>query len=195
MATPKAAELETVNFASPDKFRRWLEKNHRTSEGIWLRIYKKDSGLPSINHAQALEEALCYGWIDGQAKGGDGTSYVQKFTPRRARSNWSKLNTQHAERLIAKGRMMAAGLEAIEAAKADGRWAVAYDSPRNAAPPADFLEALKKNPKAKRFFEALNRTNVYSIVYRLQTAKRPETRVRRMDQIIGMLERGEKFHP
>jgi uncharacterized protein YdeI (YjbR/CyaY-like superfamily) len=142
-----------------------------------------------------LDQALCYGWIDGQKKAYDEYSWLQKFTPRRAQSGWSKINTEHAERLIKNGQMQQAGLEAVEAAKADGRWQTAYDSPRNASVPEDFLKALAKNKKAKAFFETLNKANIYSIVYRLQTAKKPETREKRMQLILAMMDRGEKFHP
>lgn len=186
---------EILGFASAEKFRVWLEKNHAVSEGIWLRIFRAGSGKKSLTYAGALDEALCYGWIDGRKESHDETSWLQRFTPRRPRSNWSKVNTGHAERLVAAGRMRAAGLAQIEAARADGRWGMAYDSPRAATPPEDFLKALKKNQKARAFFATLNRANVYSIVYRLQTAKKPETRARRMQMILGMLERGEKFHP
>jgi uncharacterized protein YdeI (YjbR/CyaY-like superfamily) len=187
--------LKTLAFKTPLEFRSWLEKNHADTDGIWLRIFKKDSGEKSITYAEALDQALCYGWIDGQKNAHDDRSWLQKFTPRRARSGWSRLNTSHAERLIEAGQMTRAGLAAIEAAKADGRWQAAYDSPRNAAPPDDFLQALEKNKKAKTFFKTLNRANIYAIVYRLQTAKKPETRERRMKKILEMLERGEKFHP
>ena len=186
--------METVAFKSAAAFRRWLAANHGRSDGLWLRFYKKDSGQSTITRAEALDQALCHGWIDGQAKPCDAGSWLQKFTPRRARSGWSKRNTQHAGRLIKSGRMTPAGLAAVAAAKADGRWQAAYDSPRNAAPPQDFLEALKTNKKAKVFFETLNRANLYAIVYRLQTAKKAETRARRMQNILSMLARGEKFH-
>lgn len=187
--------MKTHSFTSPAGFRKWLQNNHATSDGIWLRFFKKSSSRKSINHAEALDQALCFGWIDGQAKPKDERSWLQKFTPRRAKSGWSKLNTSHVERLIKSGRMAQAGLEAIAAAKADGRWQAAYDSPRNAAPPEDFLEALSKHKQAKVFFETLNRSNVYAIIYRLQTAKKPETREKRMKVILEMLQRGEKFHP
>jgi uncharacterized protein YdeI (YjbR/CyaY-like superfamily) len=163
-------------------------------DGLWLHFYKKYSGRPTITRAEALDQALCYGWIDGHAKPCDTQSWVQKFTPRRARSGWSKMNTQHADRLIKARKMTRAGHQAIEAAKADGRWHAAYDSPRNAAPPQDFLHLLDKNKKAKAFFATLNRANLYAIVYRLQTAKKPETRARRLQNILAMLTRGEKFH-
>jgi uncharacterized protein YdeI (YjbR/CyaY-like superfamily) len=182
-------------FKSAAEFRSWLKKNHADSDGIWLRIFKKDSGEKSISYAEALDHALCYGWIDGQKQAHDAHSWLQKFTPRRPASGWSKINTAHVERLITSGQMAPAGLKAVEAAKNGGRWQAAYDSPRNAAPPDDFLRALEKNRKAKTFFETLNRANIYSIVYRLQTAKKPETRERRMKMILGMLARGKKFHP
>jgi uncharacterized protein YdeI (YjbR/CyaY-like superfamily) len=186
--------LKALSFTSPTEFRKWLEENHANSDGVWLRFFKKDSGRKSINHAEALDQALCFGWIDGQANPKDERSWLQKFTPRRARSGWSKLNTAHVERLIKAGQMARAGLEAVAAARADGRWQIAYDSPRNAVPPEDFLKALEKHRKAKSFFETLNRSNVYAIIYRLQTAKKPETREKRMAMILEMLKRGEKFH-
>ena len=194
-AKERLRAMKTLAFKSPAEFRTWLEKNHAESEGIWLRIFKKDSGEKTISYAEALDEALCYGWIDGQKQRGDERSWLQKFTRRRARSNWSKLNTQHVERLIKAGLMTRAGLEAVEAAKADGRWENAYESPRNARPPEDFLNALRKDKKAKAFFETLTQRNIYPIAYLLQSAKRPETRERRMKMILEMLSRGEKFHP
>jgi uncharacterized protein YdeI (YjbR/CyaY-like superfamily) len=166
-----------------------------------MRIFKKTSvragrsGEASITYAEALDQALCFGWIDGQKKPCDERSWLQKFTPRRAGSGWSKTNTQHVERLSRSGLMESAGRKAVEEAKVDGRWQAAYDSPRQAAPPEDFMAALARNRKARLFFRTLNKANVYAIVYRLQTAKKPETRARRMNMIVEMLERGEKFHP
>jgi uncharacterized protein YdeI (YjbR/CyaY-like superfamily) len=186
--------MKSLKFKSAVDFRNWLEKNYATSDGIWLQIFEKDSGKISITYAEALDQALCFGWIDGQKRAYDEHSWLQKFTPRRAKSGWSKINTQHAERLIETGQITAAGLKEIESARADGRWKDAYDSPRNATPPEDFLEALNKNKTAKAFFETLNKTNIYSIVYRLQTAKKPETREKRMKMILAMLAHGEKFH-
>lgn len=191
----RALTMETLGFKSARAFRKWLEKNHAGPEGFWLRIFKKRSGAKSITYAEALDAALCFGWIDGQKKTHDAESWVQKFTPRRARSSWSKINTGHVERLIKAGQMASAGMRAVEAAKADGRWKAAYDSQRKAAPPDDFLKALNKDRKAKVFFETLNRRNIYPIVYRLQTAKEPETRQKRLETILGMLRRGEQFHP
>jgi uncharacterized protein YdeI (YjbR/CyaY-like superfamily) len=185
---------EIKSFPSASAFRDWLAKHHDQTEGIWLRLFKKDSREESLTHAEALDEALCNGWIDGQAKGYDERSWLQRFSPRRPSSAWSKRNTQHVERLSMAGRMTPAGLKHVEAAKADGRWTAAYDSPRNASLPEDFLEELEKNKKAKAFFATLNKTNIYAISYRLQTAKRPETREKRLKMILGMLGRGEKFH-
>ena len=186
--------LEILTFKSPSAFRNWLEKNHAATEGIWLRVFKKDSREQSITYGEALDQALCYGWIDGQKKAHDEHSWLQKFTPRRPKSGWSKMNTRHAERLIESEKMAPAGLKEVEAAKRDGRWKAAYDSFGNATLPIDFLKELAKDNKAKAFFETLNKTNLYSIAYRLQTAKKPETREKRMKAIIEMLARGEKFH-
>ena len=186
--------MKTMSFKSSADFRCWLEQNHATTDGLWLRIFKKGSGEKSITYAEALDECLCFGWIDGQKQPYDERSWLQRITPRRARSVWSNLNTQHVERLIKTKRMTSKGLAAVEAAKADGRWQAAYESPRNAAPPGDFLKALGRDKKAKAFFETLNKTNAYAIVYRLRTAKKPETRERRMKMILEMLSRGEKFH-
>jgi len=186
--------MKRLGFKSAAVFRAWLVVNHAKCDGIWLRFFKKDSGKATVTYAQALDQALCFGWIDGQAKALDELSWIQKFTPRRARSGWSKRNTEHVERLTKDGLMMPAGLQAVAAAKADGRWHTAYDSPRNAKPPEDFLKALAKDKKAKSFFDGLNRANLYAIVYRLQTAKKPETRARRMEMIVAMMSRGEKFH-
>jgi len=186
--------METLAFKSATAFRRWLAAKHQNIDGIWLRMFKKNSGKKTVTYAEALDEALCFGWIDGQRKTFDELSFIQKFTPRRARSGWSRRNTQHAERLIKTGQMTPAGLAAIEAAKADGRWQAAYSSPRNATPPEDFLKALGRNKKARSFFDTLSKANLYAIVYRLQTAKKPETRERRLQNILAMLSRGEKFH-
>ena len=186
--------MKTLTFRSAAEFRSWLEINQAVSDGIWLRIFKKDSGQKSVTYAEALDQSLCYGWIDGQKQAHDEVSWLQKFTPRRVKSGWSKLNTEHAERLIKSKQMARAGLEAIEAAKADGRWQAAYDSSRNAVLPDDFLKALDKDEKAKVFFKTLNKANIYAIVHRLQTAKKPETREKRKKMILEMLARGEKFH-
>jgi uncharacterized protein YdeI (YjbR/CyaY-like superfamily) len=185
---------EILRFRSSSEFRKWLAANHRQSDGIWLRIFKKDSGEPSVTYGEALDEALCFGWIDAQKQRYDDSSWLQRFTRRRPKSGWSKINTQHAERLIQAGRMKAAGHAQIDAAKKDGRWTAAYDSPSTATFPEDFLAALRRNKKAKDFFESLNKANRYAIAYRLQTAKKPETKQRRMEMILAMLARGEAFH-
>lgn len=186
--------MQTIAFKSPRAFRAWLTKNHDRSEGIWLRIYKKDCGAATVTYAEALDQALCYGWIDGQKQAYDAQSWLQKFTPRQPNSGWSKNNTKHAERLIKSGAMTAAGFKEVEDAKADGRWQAAYDAFSSGAVPDDFLKELERDKKAKAFFATLNKTNLYSIVYRLQTAKKPETRAKRMQAIIAKLARGEKFH-
>lgn len=171
-----------------------MVKEHARATGLLLRIYKKDSGVPSVTHAEALDQALCFGWIDGQKLPFDEKSWVQRLTPRRTKSNWSRINVAHVGRLIREGQMTPAGLEEVEAAKADGRWGAAYDSPATATVPPEFVEALARNAKAKRFYATLDRSNLYAIAYRLQTAKRPETKTRRIRLIIDMLARGEKFH-
>jgi uncharacterized protein YdeI (YjbR/CyaY-like superfamily) len=186
--------MKILSFSSAPELRVWLVKNHGRSDGIRLRIYKKGAGIASVSYAEALDQALCYGWIDGQKLPGDKQSWLQTFTPRRPKSGWSKKNTEHAERLIRSGEMMPAGLKEVEAAKADGRWQAAYDSFGTAAIPEDFLKRLAGNKKAKAFFATLNKTNLYSIAYRLQTAKKPETRDKRIQAIIEKLARGEKFH-
>lgn len=192
--SPPRSSMPTRSFRSAEEFRAWLAKEHGRASGLLLRLYKKGSGVVSITYAQALEQALCFGWIDGQKLPFDASSWVQKFCPRRARSGWSRINVAHVERLIREGRMMPAGLAEMEAAKADGRWAAAYDSPANATVPAEFAAALAGNARARQFYATLNRANLYAIAYRLQTAKRPETKLKRIELIIGMLARGEKFH-
>lgn len=181
-------------FKTPAEWEKWLVKNWDTSKAVWLQLYKKDSGILSINHAEALEVCLCYGWIDGIANKYDERSYLQRFSPRRPKSLWSKKNIENVTRLIASGKMKPGGLMEIEAAKADGRWNAAYDSPSNMEIPKDFLEELSKNKKAKDFFRTLNKTNTYAITWRLQTAKKTETREKRMKIIIEMLSKEEKFH-
>jgi uncharacterized protein YdeI (YjbR/CyaY-like superfamily) len=185
-------EYQTVEFAAASQWRSWLETHHATTDGIWIRFYKKASGLASFTYAEALDDALCYGWIDGLKRSYDDVSFLQKFTPRRARSVWSKVNVGHIERLTKAGLMTPAGLAEVERAKADGRWQAAYDSPANMVLPKDFMMALRKNKKASAFFDTLNKTNLFTIGYQLQTAKKPETRARRFEAFIAMLEKGEK---
>jgi uncharacterized protein YdeI (YjbR/CyaY-like superfamily) len=187
-------ELEVLTFESQAAWRTWLEVNQAESSGVWLRFFKKGSGVAGLSYAEALDEALCYGWIDGQVKRGDERSYLQKFTPRRPRSIWSKRNIEHVARLSEEGKITEAGLKQVEAAKADGRWTQAYDPPSTMTVPEDFLAALAKNKKTKRFFDSLNKTNRYAIAWRLQTAKKPETRERRMKAILQMMAEGKKFH-
>ena len=186
--------LPILFFETDMEWKKWLDKNHGSSKGVWLQIYKKDSNISSIDRAGSLDVALCYGWIDGQANSYDEESYLQRYSPRRPRSLWSKKNIDNVTRLIAQGKMKPAGMKEIEAAKADGRWEAAYDSPKNMQIPADFLKLLSKNPKAKKFYQTLNKTNLFSIGWRLQTARKPETREKRMKAIIEMLAKGEKFH-
>ncbi len=193
LVKPKT-ELPIIAFKSQSDFRKWLTANHSKSNGIWLQFFKKDSGHVSITYAQAVDEALCHGWIDGQAKKNDEKSWIQRFTPRRAKSIWSKRNIEHIERLTKEGKMTVTGHKAVEDAKQDGRWHRAYDSPAKMQVPEDFLKLLSKNKKAKAFFETLNKTNTYAIAWRLQTAVKPETKLKRMKAILEMLEKGEKFH-
>ncbi|MEJ5994569.1 YdeI/OmpD-associated family protein [Pedobacter sp. Du54] len=188
----KDAPIES--FASASAWGKWLAINHGKSDGIWLRIFKKGSGEKTVSYAEALDEALCYGWIDGQKNKFDSNSWIQKFTPRRVRSIWSKRNIEHVERLMDEKRMKAAGMKAFEDAQKDGRIGAAYDSPSNSKVPDDFLKLLENNNQAKAFFESLNKTNRYAITWRLQTAKKAETRTKRMNIIMQMLTKGEKFH-
>jgi uncharacterized protein YdeI (YjbR/CyaY-like superfamily) len=190
----KSSELLILPFASQSKWADWLAKQHDKSAGVWLKLAKKDSGIPSIMYNEALEVALCYGWIDGQKKSFDEKYFLQKFTPRRPKSIWSKINVEKVERLIASGQMKPTGLKAIEAAKADGRWEQAYASQKNISVPEAFQAALDKNEKARAYFETLNSANRYSFLFRIQTAKKAETRAKRIQQFVEMLEKNEKFH-
>ncbi len=185
--------IPIIEFKTQQLFETWLKKNHDKSDGIWLKIFKKDSGKKTVNYAEALDVALCYGWIDGQKKTFDAEAWLQKFCPRRPRSIWSKINIGHVERLIKEGRMKTAGLKAIEKAKADGRWDNAYDSPSKMTIPEDFIKELSKNKKAHAFFKTLNKTNLFAIGFKLQTAKKPETKEKRTKEIIEKLAKGEKL--
>jgi uncharacterized protein YdeI (YjbR/CyaY-like superfamily) len=189
-----ADELPILLFAGPPELEAWLKENGGSSEGIWLKIAKKGAPEPSVTYAEALELALCFGWIDSQKRGFDETHFLQRFTPRRPRGRWSRINREKAEALIAAGRMRAAGLAEVEAAKADGRWEAAYEGQRTAEVPADLQRELDANPAAKEFFERLDSANRYAVVYRLNDAKKPETRERRLRKFLAMLERGEKIH-
>ncbi|HVE64472.1 MAG TPA: YdeI/OmpD-associated family protein [Mycobacteriales bacterium] len=180
-------------FADAAAWTAWLAEHHEDG-GVWVKLAKKDSGITSITYAEAVEVALCFGWIDGQVRRFDGQYYVQRFTPRRSRSRWSKINVAKAEQLITRGEMRGPGLRQVEAAKADGRWAAAYDSPSTAVVPADLQEAIDGSPAARRFFDSLDAQNRYAILHRLQEAKRPETRARRIAQYVVMLEEGRRLH-
>ena len=187
-------EEPTRAFKDPKAWDSWLARNHATANGMWMRLAKKASGTKSITYPEAVEVALCYGWIDGLKRPESATTWLQRFTPRRPKSIWSEINREKALGLIASGRMQAAGLEQIERAKRDGRWDAAYASPKSATMPPDFQKELNRHPKAKAFFKTLSRANSYAIMWRIQTAKKPETRERRIRTYIEMLEKGESIH-
>jgi uncharacterized protein YdeI (YjbR/CyaY-like superfamily) len=193
--TDPKPELPVVLFHDAAAWETWLDEHHASSRGAWLRLAKKGSGLASVTYAEALDVALCYGWIDGQKKAYDEVSWLQKFTPRGRRSVWSRINRDKVAALTEAGRMRPAGVAAVEAARADGRWDAAYDPPSTATVPDDLAAALEANPQAAAFFATLNGANRYAILWRIQTAKRPETRARTIAKMVGMLERGEKLHP
>jgi uncharacterized protein YdeI (YjbR/CyaY-like superfamily) len=190
-----AAEQPVLSFESAEAFHAWLAANHAESDGLWIKFAKKGSGIPSVVYAEALDSALCHGWIDGQAKSVDEKHYLQRFTPRRKRSPWSKRNVGKALALVEAGRMTPAGQAEIDRAKADGRWERAYEGPKNSTVPDDLQAELDKDPKAAEFFASLSSTNRYAILYRLQDAKRPETRARRLEKFVAMLKAGETVHP
>ena len=181
-------------FKSKEDWATWLEKNHRKSAGLWLRLAKKDSRLRSVSYKEALEVALCHGWIDGHKRPESKQTWLQRFVARSSKSIWSKINREKALAMIASGEMKAAGLEAIENAKKNGRWDAAYDSPSGATVPTDFQAALDSNPRAAAFFKTLARANRYAVLWRIQTVKKAETRTRKIEQFIAMLEREEKIH-
>ena len=187
-------DFDTIAFVSAKDWERWLAKGHAKSGGVWLQFFKKGSGIASVSYEEALAVALCYGWIDGQLKKHDGDSWLRKFTPRRPNSIWSKRNCELVEQLTKSDKMRPAGLKEIAAAKADGRWGRAYDSPSKTTVPADFLTLLSKNRKANAHFKTLSKANIYAITWRLQTAKKTETREKRMTAIIEMLSKGQSFH-
>jgi uncharacterized protein YdeI (YjbR/CyaY-like superfamily) len=189
-----ADDLPIELFASRAQLEAWLEDHHAKSEGIWLKIAKKGSGVESVDYAEALELALCFGWIDSQKRGLDDAFFLQRFTPRRPRGKWSQINRAKAEELIAAGAMRPAGLAEVEAAKADGRWGAAYAGQRAATVPDDLRHELDRNKAAGEFFARLDSANRYAILYRLQEAKKPETREKRLRKFVAMLERGEKIH-
>jgi uncharacterized protein YdeI (YjbR/CyaY-like superfamily) len=189
-----ADELPILLFAGPAELEEWLEGEGAGSQGTWLKIAKKGSGAESVSYAEALEAALCFGWIDSQKKGFDERYFLQRFTPRRPRGRWSRINREKAEDLIEAGRMRPAGMAEVEAARADGRWEAAYEGQRTAGVPADLQRELESRPAARDFFAQLDGANRYAIVYRLEEAKRPETRERRLRKFVEMLERGERIH-
>lgn len=188
-------DLERLSFASADLFREWLEAHQESSPGIWLQIAKRGAGVPTVSYDEAIDVALCYGWIDGQKAALDGGAWLQRFTPRRPRSRWSKINCSRAERLIAAGAMRPRGLAEVEAARADGRWESAYASSAAATVPEDLQSALDASPPARDFFATLNAANRYAVLYRVQEAKRPDTRARRIEKLVAMLARGETPPP
>ena len=185
----------TLLFEDRKAWEQWLAKNHRTSPGLWLRFAKKDSGLRSVSYKEALESALCHGWIDGQKRSDTEQTWLQRFVPRGKRSIWSKINRETAKRLMEAGRMKPAGLAEVERAKQDGRWAAAYEGQKKASVPDDLQAALDTNAKAKAFFATLDSKNRYAVLFRVHTAKKPETRARRIEQFVAMLARHEKLHP
>jgi uncharacterized protein YdeI (YjbR/CyaY-like superfamily) len=184
-----------LGFASADEWELWLEREHARPQGVWLKIAKRDSGVASVSYAEAVQSALCFGWIDGQVRRFDERFYIQLFTPRRKRSRWSKINREKAQRLIAAGRMRPAGMDQVRAARADGRWEAAYDGANTMAIPEDLQRALDANPTAAAFFASLRGSNRYAILYRVHDAKRPQTRARRIAQYVEMCARGQTLHP
>jgi uncharacterized protein YdeI (YjbR/CyaY-like superfamily) len=188
-------DLPTLTFASQSDWETWLDAQHAGSRGVWIKIAKKATGIPSITHAEALESALCYGWIDGQRASLDDMYFLQKFTPRRPRSGWSRVNVEKVTALIAAGRMRPAGLREVERAKADGRWDAAYDSQSTIAVPEDLQRELDAIPDAQAFFNTLDSRNRYAILYRIQTAKKAETRSARIQKFVAMLAQGQKIYP
>jgi uncharacterized protein YdeI (YjbR/CyaY-like superfamily) len=190
--TSSSRDLPMLEFKDQQAFEVWITKHHPESHGVWIRMYKKASGIPSITYAEAVEVALCYGWIDSQMKSYDESSYIQKFTPRKSKSPWSEINKGHVARLIKEGRMREPGLAAIEIAKQNGQWDSAYASPSNTVPSPEFQQALNVNKKAKEFFKTLSKTQQFYFIYWINGAKRSETKEKRIKESIGMLERREK---
>ncbi len=187
--------LAIIDVADRSTWRTWLAKHHGQTEGVWVKLAKKNKGVSSVSYSEALEEAMCYGWIDGQIQKYSEQFYLQRFTPRRPKSVWSKVNTEKAEALIAAGRMQPAGLAVVQSAKDDGRWEAAYLSSSNMVIPDDFAAALAAQPKAKAFFDTLNKLNQYAYYYRIQSQRTPIGRAKKIEQYVAMLARGEKLHP
>jgi uncharacterized protein YdeI (YjbR/CyaY-like superfamily) len=189
------AGLPVIPFESRRDWEAWLRKNHAAAAGLWIRFARKDAAVPSVSHAEALDAALCYGWIDGQAASLDDRFWLLRFTRRGPRSKWSRINRERAEALVREGRMRAPGLEAMEAARGDGRFQAAYESQRTIAVPDDLRQRLAADPRAERFFARLDSKNRYAILYRIHGAKKAETRARRIEQFVAMLAKGEVVHP
>jgi uncharacterized protein YdeI (YjbR/CyaY-like superfamily) len=185
--------LPALAFPSAGDWEAWLEANHESADGVWIRMAKKASGIESVRHDEAVDVALCFGWIDGRREGLDDTHFLQRFTPRRPRSRWSRINRDKVERMTAEGRMRPAGIAEVERAKADGRWDAAYEGQRASEVPEDLRRELDARPRAKEFFDGSGSQNRYAIIYRLGEAKRPKTRARRLEKLVAMLERGEKL--
>ena len=184
-----------ISFASRDSWEAWLTEHHELSNGLWLKIAKKGSGIETVSYAEALDVALCHGWIDGQKGKFDDDYWLQRFTPRRTRSKWSKVNRDKATKLIESGEMQPAGLREVERAKADGRWDTAYEAQSEATVPEDLRRELEKNEAAQEFFATLDSTNRYAILYRIQDAKKPETRARRIEKYVTMMNERRKLYP
>jgi uncharacterized protein YdeI (YjbR/CyaY-like superfamily) len=191
----RADGLPRIPFASAGAWEQWLEDSHAASQGVWIKMAKKHAGIDSVRYPQVLEIALCFGWIDGRRQALDDRHFLQRFTPRRQRSRWSRINRDTAERLIADGSMRPAGLAEVERARADGRWDAAYEGQRTITVPGDLERELDARPQAKAFFEQLSSQNRYAILYRLDEAKRPETRASRLVKFVAMLEARETIHP
>jgi uncharacterized protein YdeI (YjbR/CyaY-like superfamily) len=187
-------DLPIVHFKSPKEWEAWLKKNHDTSAGLWVKIAKKDSAIKSVSYPEALDVALCYGWIDGQKAPFDGDYWLQRFTRRGSKSKWSKINCQKATDLIAQGKMKAPGLKQVDAAKQDGRWDAAYESHRTITVPDDLQQKLDENPRAREFFATLKGSNRYAILYRIHDAKKPETRAKRIEKFVAMLNERKTIH-
>lgn len=183
------------DFASAKAFEQWLAANHAKADELWLKIHKKNSGLPTVTYAEALDVALCWGWIDGLKKSFDDKSFLQRFSPRKSKSLWSQINRDHVARLIKAGRMTPHGLKLVEAARADGRWDAAYAPPSRSEAPPDFVEALAKSPKANAYFARLNSANRFAIFFRLHNTKNSATRAKKVKEFIAMLASGKAIHP
>jgi uncharacterized protein YdeI (YjbR/CyaY-like superfamily) len=188
-------DLPIISFASRDAWEAWLDENHAASDGLWLKIAKKGSGIETVSFAEALDVALCYGWIDSQADSFDDQYWLQRFTPRRPRSKWSKRNRAKVTKLIEEGKMKPAGLQQVEQAKADGRWEAAYEPQSTAMVPVDLRQELEKSEVAREFFATLDRANRYAILYQIQDARKPETRARRIAKYMAMLSQQKKLYP